>query len=173
MAAIPLTDPGDVKLYILCIMQNVGYPLEITDINDLALYDQIISNMAFVEAFDQLEEEGFIAMDKDSLYSITAEGEFIASTLKSDLNGYIHDRSLRAALQFIAFRKSGIKKDIEVNTLEDGRAEAIFSLKRKDVEFMNVRLVFDTEYQAKRAAYGFSEKPEIFYSRIIALLSGE
>ena len=54
MAVIPLTESGDIKLYILCIMKNVGYPLEYSDINDLALYEGVISNMDFIEAFEEL-----------------------------------------------------------------------------------------------------------------------
>ena len=65
MAVIPLTDPGDIKLYILCIMQKVGYPLAYSDINDLALYEGVISNMDFIEAFDALENDNLIRQDED------------------------------------------------------------------------------------------------------------
>ena len=111
MPSLQLTNPGDIKLYILCIMQNVGYPLSYSDINDLSLYDQVISNMDFIAAFNELSGSGLIAKGEDGLYSVTEEGSFIVSNLKSEMNGYIRDRSLNSALQYISFRKCRIKKN--------------------------------------------------------------
>lgn len=173
MAVIPLTEQGDVKLYILCIMQNVGYPLEYSDINDLALYEGFISNMDFIEAFDSLEKGGLVRRGPDGLYSVTEDGVFIAQTLKSELSGYIHDRGLRAALQYISFHKSNVKKDIKTTELDDGRVLLELSLNKKGSDIMKISLTLDTAYQAQKMAVAFSENSELVYTRLIALLGGE
>jgi hypothetical protein len=173
MPSLQLTNPGDIKLYILCIMQNVGYPLEYSDINDLSLYDQVISNIDFITAFNDLTESGLVSKDADGLYSVTEQGSFIVSNLRSELNGYIRERSLNSALQYIAFRKGKIKKNVLITPREDGRCDARFTLvKDKDV-IMDISLTLDTEYQAKKMAVTFSEKPEVVYARLITLLTGE
>lgn len=173
MPSLQLTNPGDIKLYILCIMQNVGYPLEYADINDLSLYDQVISNIDFITAFNELAEKGLIEKNEDGLYSVTKDGDFIVSNLKSELNGYIRERSLNSALQYIAFRKGRIKKNVTINLREDGRCDARFTLSKDKDVIMDISLILDTEYQAKKMAVTFSEKPEVVYARLISLLSGE
>ena len=170
MAIIPLTDPGDIKLYILCIMQKIGYPLSYSDINDLALYEGVISNMDFIEAFDALENDNLVKPDESGLFAVTEDGEFIAKTLKSEISGYIHDRSLRAALNSISFRD--VKKNIKITELEDGSYEVNMSLIRKKTELLNIKLTFDTMYQAQKAAGAFSDDPELIYRRLISLLGG-
>lgn len=172
MAVIPLHDKGDIKLYILCIMQNIGYPLEYSDINDLSLYEGVISNMDFIEAFDELEADNLVRHDESGLYAITEDGEFIAKTLKSDLAGYISDRGLRAALKSIDFRKSNVKKEIKINESEDGKYTVDMSLSHKNTTLLTLSLTFDTMYQAQKTAVAFSEDPELIYTRLISLLGG-
>ena len=173
MAVIPLSDPGDIKLYIICVMQEVGYPLAYADINDLSLYEGFVSNMDFIEAFDDLEKNGLIASDDRGLYSVTEDGRFLASTLKSDLSGYIHDRGVRAAMMYIDFWRSNMKKDVSVTELEDGRARADMALSKDQNEPLRISMTFDTPYQAKKVAGAFSEDPTKVYVRLIALLGGE
>lgn len=173
MPSLQLTNPGDVKLYILCIMQNVGYPLEYSDINDLSLYDQVITNMDFITAFSELSESGLIAKNDEGQYYITDEGSFIVSNLKSELNGYIRERSLNSALQYISFRKGNIKKNVTITAREDGKCDARFTLCKGKDTILDISLTLDTEYQAKKMAVTFSDKPEMVYARILSLLTGE
>lgn len=173
MAVIPLTESGDIKLYILCIMKNVGYPLEYSDINDLALYEGVISNMDFIEAFEELEKDGLVKSDEHGMYTVTEDGAFIAGTLKNELSGYIHDKGMRSALQYISFRKSNVKKEIETTENEDGTVTLILGLTKSGKELMKLSLTLDTQYQAQKMAVAFSENPELVYIRLISLLGGE
>ena len=168
MAVMPLKDKGDIKLYILCIMQNVGYPLEYSDINDLALYEGVISNMDFIDAFEALESDGLVQKNGEGDYYVTDDGLFLCETLKSGLAGYISDRGLNAALKSIDFRKSKVRKYIEITKLENDIA-----LLRQGEEIMKISLIYDTRYQAEKAAGAFSEDPELIYARLITLLGGK
>ncbi len=172
MAVIPLSDKGDIKLYILCIMQKVGYPLEYNNINDLSLYGGIISNMDFIEAFDELERDKLVVKNGEGAYSVSEDGAFLAATLKSDLAGYIHDSSLRAALQYISFNEAGVKKNIRITETDKGY-KVTLSLSKKKTEIMSINLLFDTQYQAQKAASAFSDDPELIYARLISLLGGK
>ena len=172
MAVIPLTDPGDIKLYILCIMQKIGYPLAYSDVNDLALYEGVISNMDFIETFEALEHDNLIRRDESGNYAVTEDGEFIAKTLKSDISGYIHDRSLRAALNSLSFINADVKKNVKITELENGMFRVDMSLSRKKTELMDMHLTFDTMYQAQKAAGAFNDDPELIYRRLISLLGG-
>ncbi len=172
MAVIPLTDPGDIKLYILCIMQKVGYPLSYSDINDLSLYEGVISNMDFIEAFDALENDKLVFADENGLFAVTEDGEFLVKALKSELSGYISDRGLRAALKSIDFRKSNVKRKIEITETEDGRYKADMSLLHNNTAFFELSLTFDTLYQAQKAAGSFNDDTELIYTRLIFLLGG-
>ncbi|MBQ7700183.1 MAG: DUF4364 family protein [Clostridia bacterium] len=172
MAVIPLTDPGDIKLYILCVMQKIGYPLSYPDINDLALYEGVISNMDFIEAFDALERDKLISEDESGLFSVTEDGQFIAKTLKSELSGYISDRSLRAAVKSIDIGKAEIKKNIKITETEEKKFKVDMSLSHKSTVLIDISLTFDTMYQAQKAAGAFSEDPVLIYTRLISLLGG-
>lgn len=173
MAVVPLSDPGDIKLYILCIMQKVGYPLDYSDINDLVLYEGVVSNMDFIDAFDTLEKDGLVETDENGLYSVSEDGAFLASTLKSELTGYIHDRGLRSALQYIAFRKSNVKKESKITENDDGTFLLELSLCKSNLDIMKISFTLDTQYQAQKMAVAFSENPELVYIRLISLLGGE
>ena len=173
MPSLQLTNPGDIKLYILCIMQNVGYPLEYSDINDLVLYGGVVSNMDFIESFDSLERDGLVAQNKSGAYYVTDDGGFLGETLKSELLGYISDRGLQAALRSIDFRKAKVKRSAKITKQKDGKAKLDMTLSKDNEEFMKLSLVFDTEYQAKKAQSSFAENPELVYSRLVSLLGGE
>ena len=173
MALIPLTDQGDVKLYILCIMQKVGYPLDYSSVNDIALYDGVISNMDFIEAFDSRESDGLVARDENGQYYVTEDGKFIEQTLKSDLVGYIHDRGLRAAVQFVSFTDDKVKKVVKTTELDGGRVLLELSLIKENEELMKIALTLDTQYQAKKMAMAFSEDPGRIYMRLIMMLGGQ
>lgn len=173
MAIVPLSDRGDIKLYILCLMQKVGYPLEYAEINDITLYDGIVSNMDFIEAFDELEKDGLVTANEHGMYTVSDSGAFIAQTLKSEMSGYIHDKGLRAALQYISFGKSNVKKNIRTAENEDGTVTLELGLIKSGAEMMKISLTLDTKYQAQKMALAFSENPERVYARIISLLCGE
>lgn len=168
-----LTDFEDVKLYILCVLSYVDYPLEYADVNDMVMYEQTVSNMDFIEGFDKLVEQKLIIEDGDGLYSLSEQGQFVAKTLKPELSGFIHDRSLKAALQYLSFRKSGTKLDVTLAERSDGRYDAEFTITQKKESLMRLTLLLDTKYQAQKMAMTFREKPERLYAHIIAMLSGE
>lgn len=167
-----LDNIADVKLYILCILNYVGYPLAYPDINDMVMFDGAVLPLDFFEAFDLLVEDGLIIKLENNKYKISEQGSFIAKTLKSDLAGYVHHRGLNAALRFVSFRKSNTKYDMEYTERPDGKYDAVFTFSREGEELMNLRLTLDTLYQAKKMKVSFYEDPEALYIRVIGILSG-
>ena len=44
-----LKDKNDIKIFILYLMRNVGYPLEFENLNDIVVQDGVVGYFDFVE----------------------------------------------------------------------------------------------------------------------------
>lgn len=170
---VMLENIADVKLYILCILDYVGYPLEYGDINDMVLFDGAVQPLDFFEAFDLLVEDNLIIKQENGKYKISEQGSFIARTLKSDLAGYVHHRGMNAALRYVSFRKSNTKYSMDYVQREDGKYDATFVLSRDGEEVMRLTLMLNTLYQCKKMKVCFNDNPEGVYTRVIGMLSGD
>ena len=110
-----LKEPADIKLYILTLMLYVDYPLRYSQINDIVVQDEFVSNFDFIDQFEELKEAGFVKSTSPDMYEITETGEFIARTLKGDISGYIREKGIRHAIQLLSFEKSKTKIKTELS----------------------------------------------------------
>lgn len=76
-----LTEKGDIRLYILTLMDHVDRPLKYSQINDIVLQDDFVSNFDFMDQFEELKASKLICERSDGAYEITPAGEFVANTL--------------------------------------------------------------------------------------------
>ena len=53
-----LSDRDDIKIFILYILNSIGYPLIYGDLHDMAIQDGFITSFDYIEAFDELLTAG-------------------------------------------------------------------------------------------------------------------
>ena len=103
-----LKDKNDIKIFILYLMRNVGYPLEYENLNDIVIQDGVVGYFDFVECFGELLDTGNVREIKGEngdLYEITEQGKHVSDSLEGNLLGLIRDKSLKSALRLLSFKK--------------------------------------------------------------------
>ena len=101
MLKTKLKNKTDIKIFILYLLSNVGYPLTYAEINDISVQDNFVGTIEFAECFSELLETGNIEECKNEeqesdqpsgLYRITAQGLSVAAALQSDILGFIRTK---------------------------------------------------------------------------------
>ncbi len=166
---------NDIKIFILFLMRNVGYPLDFSNINDIVVQDGFVSYFDFAECFAELLETGNVRKlgeGDDVLYEITEQGCAVADSLQSDLLMMIRERSLKSALRLLSFKKRGAK--ISFQSREVGsKYEVTCKIIEGGREIFNMTLDVDNKKELDRMEYAFRERPEYIYKGILSLMTGE
>lgn len=176
---IKLTEKNDVKIFILYLMRNIGYPLVFADINDIVLQDGMINYFDFAHCFSELIETGNILElpqedGAETLYELSEQGKSVSDSLQSDLLMMIRERSLKSALRLLDFNKKGLRPRCSYEPLPDGRFKftcRITEQKKEDV--MNVSIIVDNKKMLDRMIYNFNERPETVYRGLLSVITGE
>lgn len=172
-----LTDRDDVKIFILYLLNSIGYPLEKGVLHDISVQDGYISTFDFIEAFDEMLANDNISreeVDEDTeIISITEKGKHIADTLNGKLLSSVREKALKSALRLLSFKKRGTKITSDVSQLPHGKYEFTCSIKDNSGDLMELRVTLDNPKQLDRTMYNFDQRPEFIYKGILALLAGE
>lgn len=173
----PLKEKNDIKIFILYLMRNIGYPLDFSNITDIVLQDEIVKYFDFAECFAELLETGNITQEKDengeTLYSVTEQGKHVADSLQSDIFMMIRERSLKSALRLLSFKKRGSFIKCQSTPLPDGSFSLCCRIVESKEEVMNITLKVDNKKQLDRMTHNFQERPEAVYKGLMTLLTGE
>ena len=193
MATGPLTDDNQIKIFILYLMDRIGYPLDFYEIGNIMMQDNVVNFFDFADCFYDLVEAGHIrridSCDKEQrdaekdedgddkseckdLYQITETGKYVAENLSDSISAYIREKSYSTALKHMSFEKKGATMN---STYErDGNGYAVkCSLYEKDGAQLNLQINVNEEEKAKDIVKNYSERPEVIYRGIVALLSGD
>ena len=179
MLKTKLNNKTDIKIFILYLLSNVGYPLSYDQIHDISVQDNFVASMEFTECFSELLDTGNVekieATDGEggTTYRITAQGNSVAAALQSDILGFIRTKSLKSALRYLSFSRKGLFVQTEAVQRPDGRFDLKCSVAEPDNPTMELSIMVDNRYQLNRMRHHFEENPETVYRSILALLSGE
>lgn len=166
---------NNVKIFILYLMQNVGYPLDFVSINDMVMQTDYVMYLDFAVAFNELLDAGLVAKiegGEEELYEVTENGKIVATELKSDVLGVILDKALYAALRYLDFKKRGVTVKFNVEKTEDGRYKIEASFIEKGVCIFSQSLLVDSLERAEQMKKNYYERPEALYKGVLAILSG-
>ena len=106
------------------------------------------------------------------MYEVTDTGRQVARALSDNLMISVREKSDRSALRHLSFAKKGAWIDQTYKPDGDGYLVTC-SIKDKGGVIMDLTVRADSEYQLKRMLNNYSEKPEVVFRGIVALLSGD
>ena len=193
--------PDQVKVFILYLLDKIGYPLDYTDIATIIIRDSLVDYFDFVEYFHQLLEAGHIrkipkesALKKadsvehgsehhdneektdedreDCLFEVTDTGRIIAKGLSDDLlMAAVREKSYISAMRHLSLEK---RKAVVTQSSEQEGTGYIFHCSIKDMDglALNLSLRADSYNQLNRMKQNFEERPDVVYRGIIALVTG-
>ena len=174
----PIGSLNNVKIFILYLMKNINYPLDLVTINDIVMQTDYVMYLDFAEAFnylldnDLVKKDDNVSEDGEEKYVVTEKGALVAAELKSDIISSILDKSLSAALRYLDFKKRGVKITFDIEPLEDGRYRINTSFIENNECMFSQMIIVDSLDRAKRMKENFYERPEALYRGVLALLSG-
>lgn len=185
----PLHDKNEIKIFILFLLDKIGYPLDYNTIGSIVVQDGIVRFFDFADCFFQLIDAGHICEasrdgaqlhlsgtpeteNQDTLYEITPTGREVAHVLGENLMVTVREQGVRSALRHLSLRKLGAVIDQTYAPLGEGYSYRC-SIKDKDGEVLSVQLRLDDRRQLEKVTKNFADRPEIIYRGILALLSGD
>ncbi len=172
-----LKDKNDIKIFILYLMRNIGFPLDFANINDIVVQDGLVGYFDFAECFAELLDTGNVreikGEDGEDLYEITPQGIHVADNLESNLLGIIKEKSLKSALRLLSFKRRGSDVQCSVQPTPDGKYEMTCTIIESKREILKLTVLLESRGIYEKMRYNFNDRPETVYRGILALLSGE
>lgn len=173
----PLKEKNDIKIFILYLMMNIGYPLDFSNLNDIVVQDGVVGYFDFAECFAELIDTGNILEIKEEdgevYYKISEQGIHVAENLQSNLMMMIRERSVKSAFRLLSFKKRGSIIKSSSEPVPGGGYKFNCRIAENNQQLLNIDIFLDNKSQLDRMEHNFNEKPEIVYRGIFALLSGE
>lgn len=110
--------------------------------------------------------------DATVLYEVTDTGRQVAEALSGNLMVTVREKSYRSALRHLSFAKKGAYVDHSYRPDGDGYLVTC-SIKDKKGIIMDLTVRADSDYQLQRMLNNYSERPEVVFRGVVALLSGD
>lgn len=173
----PLGNIRNVKIFVLYLMQNVGYPMDYITVSEIIMQTDYVAYLDFAESFAQMEDGGLIekvGMNEqgEATYAVTKQGATVAETLHSDILSSILEESLASALRLLDFRKRGVKTSCKSTKNPSGGYDLHCTLTEGDKTLLSLTLWVDSDVRAEAMKERFRQNPEHLYRASYALLSG-
>lgn len=180
--------PQQVKVFILYLLEKVGYPLDYNDLATIVIRDGFVDYFDFVTYFHELLEAGHIRRlpkeetndvaqddvpaDRDA-YEVTDTGRMIAKGLADDLLlAAVREKSYISAMRHLSLEKRGAVVDHSIEQVGDGSYIFHCSIKDCDGLAFDLDLRADSYMQVSRMRMNFEDKPDVVYRGIVALVTG-
>ena len=180
--------PQQVKVFILYLLEKVGYPLDYNDLATIVIRDGYVDYFDFVTYFHELLESGHISKveheaedgenqtlsshEKDS-YTVTDTGRMIAKGLADDLLlAAVREKSYISAMRHLSLEKRGAVINHDIEQVGDGTYIFHCSIKDCDGLAFDLDLRADSYMQVSRMRMNFEDKPDVVYRGIVALVTG-
>lgn len=188
--ATQLKKEDEIKIFILYLLDKIGYPLDYPSIGSIMMQDGIVNFFDFAQCFFALvdaghikeimvekqengeEEESELETSYTVLYEVTETGRHVARALSDSLMASVREKSYRSALRHLSFERQGAYIDQSYRPDGDGYLVTC-SIKNSKGVVMEMTVRADSEYQLRRMLNNYAERPEVIFRGVVALLSGD
>ena len=128
-----LWDKTDVKIFILFLLDNLQYPLDLDTLNRIVHETGYVGGFDFAECFSELLDDGHIIgdeVDGVAYYQVSSTGRMVAKQLQSELLDEIREESMICAARLLSLKARGASLHTSVEPREDVRALRHFQRER-------------------------------------------
>jgi len=173
-----LRDKTDIKVFILCLLDEIGQPMTYSAIVDAVLDCGCVGGFDFAECFSELAERGHILSDtpdKETYYLIADSGHAVAQELRSGLDSALQHKISVTAARHLNIATEGMVIRAHSHPGENGGYLVTVSVLNGDRgEVMSVTLtVQDAELAAKIKAHCETGRPSRIYRTLLTTLTGD
>ncbi len=173
----PLGNKQNITVFVLYLMQNVGYPMDFVTVNDIIMQTDYVAYLDFAESFSRMEEGGLIekagVTDKgEPTYRVTGKGRTVVESLQGEILPSILEESLTCALRHLDFQRRGVKASCKSRPNPLGGYDFTCTVTEGGITLLSITLWTDTRDRAARMEEQFRRYPENVYRATLALMSG-
>jgi DNA-binding MarR family transcriptional regulator len=173
----PLGNKQNVTVFVLYLMQNVGYPMDFATVNDIVMQTDYVAYLDFAESFSRMEDGGLVEKvgdpaDPYPVYRVTDKGRTVVESLQSEILPSILEESLTCALRHLDFKRRGVKASCRSAKNPLGGYDFICTITEGETVLLSITLWTDTRERAARMEEQFRRYPENTYRATLALMSG-
>ena len=174
----PLGNKQNIKIFVLYLMQNVGYPMDFVTINDIIMQTDYVAYLDFAETFAKLEEGKLIQQkgangQGEPTYTVTDKGRTVVESFQGDILPSILEESLTCALRYLDFSRRGTKATCKITANPTGGYNVTCALTEQEVTLLSITLWADTKARAELMEAQFRRSPENVYRATLALMEGK
>ncbi len=170
-----LTGKNEIKIFILFLLNEIGYPLDYEELGDITVYDDFVGYFDFAECFTELLAAGHLIEIKDGetvRYTVSPTGRTVASQLQNSIMLPIREKAFKTALHILSFKRRNAKLSCSV-TEEEEKYLVRCTITENDRVTMDVTVATDSKIRAEKMKKNFLERPEVIFKGVTALLAGE
>lgn len=173
-----LWDKTDVKVFILCLLDELHHPMTYTAIVDAVIDTGYVRGFDFAECFSELEEFEHIWKDtlgSETYYMISDSGTLVARELRSSIAPEILERVNYIAAHHLALASLGVVLNVKVTPTEDARFRLSFEIRSGERgELLSLAVTVSGRQQAEQIKeYCEKAKPEDIYRAVLSVVTGE
>ena len=181
--------PEQVKVFILYLLEKVGYPLEYNDLAAIVIRDGYVDYFDFVTCFHELIKDGHMVRTESDpssgaeggtdegvlgrdLYAVSDTGRMIARGLSDDLLlAAVREKSYVSAMRHLSLEKRGAVWNHSIE--RDGEGYIFHcSITDRDGLAFKLDLRADSYMQVQRMRMNFEDKPDVVYRGLLAIVTG-
>lgn len=165
-----LNSSSQIRILLCYLIKVTASPLSKSEIETAVLSEELVNYFELEDALGDLETQK-LATITDGRYVLTAKGDEIARTLKSDLPTSVSECAVRAAIEAQQFARKESQHKASIETLESGYMVHCYieDLHSKIFDFSLYMPDLDT---AKAAKLKFINNGDDIYRLMLAGLTG-
>ena len=171
-----MSNPTDVKIFILYLLEHINYPLDYSTIHDVCIQNGYVGGFDFVACFSELKELGHILEDAEngeSYYVISPTGRMVSAELQSNILLSIREKSLKSAMHLLSFKKRNATMASSVEKRQDGKFILHCEIIEPHGDVLRLDLAMSSRLHAEGMKKKFDKDPESVYRRLLSVLTGD
>jgi hypothetical protein len=165
----------DIKVFLLFLLDNIGYPLEYEVILSIVAENTDDISLDYSDCLTRLVESGHLEIDElgtDSYFSITEKGRMVAAELYDTIDEGFRERSLRSAIKHVSLSKSETAIKAYIERTEGGRYRVTLEASDRYGELMKTSLAVNSLAEAEQIKKNFEAKPDGVYRGVLFSATG-
>ena len=166
-----LRSKQDIKILICYILEKTGLKLSCQSLEQALISSQLVNYFEVSDCISDLIAKGNLKIE-DEYCVLTSSGSRIAAELEESLPPSVRDRAVGTALSLYEKEKRERENKVNITPSKTGFDVECKILGGEDGDLLSLSLSVADREQAKIIKEHFLEKPDIIYSAVIALLTG-
>ena len=165
----------DIKVFLLFILDRIGYPLEHQTIMDIVLENTGSLSLDYDEALTELVASELLCydtVDDERYYMISDKGRLVSAELYDTLDSGFREKSLKSAIRHVSLVETGARIEAFITEIPYGRYKVTVQAFDHYGERMSTSMTVNSREEAQTIKQNYENKPDAVYRGVLFALTG-